>query len=252
MSLPVLRKHLVWTPGCMTEPATTWRGFGRMDVDIAGDLAASEHVRDELLIEGRRLLGAVMTRSQAQGHAKSTLVMLTMLPAYSGTDLTAITDEELVSMFGASKSRLKSGLAHLAEIGELERRPLFERTWGRRVLQIIPPRLVRSYDRPPRAAKPRASRSEAAIEAKRRRVADRVERLNAIKLAVGCTDCGYRDHPAALEFDHLPGRAKVGEVGQLARSAAWEVVLEEIKKCQIVCANCHRVRTTARLVGGGK
>lgn len=69
--------------------------------------------------------------------------------------------------------------------------------------------------------------------------------VDAIKLERGCMDCGYNAHPAALEFDHL--HSKVRNIG-LMRNGAWslEAVMKEIAKCEVVCANCHRIRTETR------
>ncbi len=72
-------------------------------------------------------------------------------------------------------------------------------------------------------------------------------RLAALKVERGCADCGYNAHPAALDFDHLPGAEKVAGLSTLA-NAAWARVLEEIAKCEVVCANCHRIRTANRRV----
>jgi hypothetical protein len=69
-------------------------------------------------------------------------------------------------------------------------------------------------------------------------------RLNAIKLERVCVDCGYRAHPAALHFDHLPGSRKVFAVGR-AR-CTWDRIEAEIAKCEVVCANCHAIRTEGR------
>ena len=73
----------------------------------------------------------------------------------------------------------------------------------------------------------------------------RKEYVVEYKLRHGCTDCGFNDHSAALQFDHLPGTSKVREIktgGQLG----WEALLEEIAKCEVVCANCHSIRTFNR------
>lgn len=70
--------------------------------------------------------------------------------------------------------------------------------------------------------------------------------LGQIKLAAGCADCGYRDHTAALDFDHLEGTTKLANVSRLIRLRSWPVVLEEIAKCDVVCSNCHRIRTYNR------
>lgn len=78
------------------------------------------------------------------------------------------------------------------------------------------------------------------------------ELVDGIKLARGCADCGYRAHACALQFDHLPGREKRGEVARLASACfgSFETrrarLLAEIAKCEVVCANCHAVRTQQR------
>ena len=60
-----------------------------------------------------------------------------------------------------------------------------------------------------------------------------------------CVDCGEAD-PIVLEFDHL--RDKVANVTKLASTKRpWSAILEEIAKCDVVCANCHRRRTAARV-----
>lgn len=56
-----------------------------------------------------------------------------------------------------------------------------------------------------------------------------------------CVDCGY-DNPIALEFDHIDPEAKVASVSVLT-GYSWAKVLEEISKCEIRCANCHRIKT---------
>lgn len=73
------------------------------------------------------------------------------------------------------------------------------------------------------------------------------QRVNAIKVDRGCVDCGYRACAEALEFDHLPGTEKLGAISDLVTARVpWPVMLAEIAKCEVVCANCHRVRTTMR------
>lgn len=59
-----------------------------------------------------------------------------------------------------------------------------------------------------------------------------------------CADCG-KSYPAyVMDFDHVRGEKRF----MLSRAANWaggglELVEEEIAKCDVVCANCHRVRT---------
>ena len=55
----------------------------------------------------------------------------------------------------------------------------------------------------------------------------------------GCKVCGVRD-PEVLDFHHL--KDKNWAVSEM-RGYAWDKVLKEIAKCEILCSNCHRRRT---------
>jgi hypothetical protein len=48
-----------------------------------------------------------------------------------------------------------------------------------------------------------------------------------------------------MQWDHLPGTQKLGDVSTF-KGRSREEVLAEIAKCQLVCANCHAVRTFER------
>ena len=56
-----------------------------------------------------------------------------------------------------------------------------------------------------------------------------------------CVDCGEND-PIVLEFDHVRGD-KVDNVSRLTQSVSWSKVEEEIAKCDVRCANCHKRKT---------
>lgn len=71
-------------------------------------------------------------------------------------------------------------------------------------------------------------------------------RVSQIKLDAGCTDCGYNKHAGALHFDHLPGFKKVNNVARLTVDSSWVNIEREIAKCEVVCANCHAIRTYER------
>jgi hypothetical protein len=58
-----------------------------------------------------------------------------------------------------------------------------------------------------------------------------------------CVDCGERD-PVVLEFDHL--RDKSFDIGQALSYRNWQSILDEMAKCDVVCANCHSRRTSRR------
>lgn len=87
-------------------------------------------------------------------------------------------------------------------------------------------------------------KEKAAKRNKQRSINNQIK-LAAYKLELGCVDCGYRDSPFALEFDHLPDYKKSRTVASLTYHA-WERIMEEAKKCEVVCANCHAVRTAIR------
>lgn len=73
--------------------------------------------------------------------------------------------------------------------------------------------------------------------------------VHAYKLEQGCADCGYDKHPAALEFDHMPGTVKLFNVGEKVACYKGETIWAEIAKCEVVCANCHAIRTAERRAG---
>ncbi|CAN5900054.1 hypothetical protein BH23ACT8_BH23ACT8_06290 [soil metagenome] len=58
-----------------------------------------------------------------------------------------------------------------------------------------------------------------------------------------CVECGEED-PIVLEFDHL--RDKAFSIGGALECRAWQDILDEMQKCEVVCANCHRRRTARR------
>ena len=61
-----------------------------------------------------------------------------------------------------------------------------------------------------------------------------------------CFGCGKRFPWFVMEFDHREGTTKVGLVTKLAGHVGLMRLLLEIEKCDIVCANCHRIRTYER------
>jgi len=72
------------------------------------------------------------------------------------------------------------------------------------------------------------------------------KRLRGIKEQSGCVDCKENYPHFMLQFDHLPQYEKVDLVINIARRYSWDRALEEIKKCEVVCANCHSIRTWSR------
>ena len=57
-----------------------------------------------------------------------------------------------------------------------------------------------------------------------------------------CVDCGYNDI-RALEFDHVRGEKYKGIKDMCNRTASIKSIKEEIRKCEVRCCNCHRIKT---------
>ena len=71
--------------------------------------------------------------------------------------------------------------------------------------------------------------------------------IDALKSAP-CIDCGGTFPPECMDFDHVRGR-KYLTIGQLMHRS-MKLLLKELKKCELVCANCHRTRTKKRRTRG--
>jgi len=73
-----------------------------------------------------------------------------------------------------------------------------------------------------------------------------------IKEASGCVDCGEKYPHFMLDFDHLPGHEKVGNVSDVLANYSWDRAKKELEKCEVVCSNCHRLRSYIRNQNGYK
>jgi hypothetical protein len=69
--------------------------------------------------------------------------------------------------------------------------------------------------------------------------------LAAVK-SYPCLDCGVSYPPWVMQFDHLPGTEKLFTPAMLSSTTSWRRTIEEILKCEEVCANCHAQRTHDR------
>lgn len=78
--------------------------------------------------------------------------------------------------------------------------------------------------------------------------ADRRRKIQLLKMDRPCYDCGGVFDPEVMEWDHLPGTIKSFDLCRAPVHSLNDVV-DEIAKCQLVCANCHRIRTIARRKG---
>jgi len=75
----------------------------------------------------------------------------------------------------------------------------------------------------------------------RRNKRKRLQRFTSrVKMRFGCRECGYKKHPAALHFNHLDQEIKYKDVSKIQ---SWVKLKREIRKCEILCANCHAIHT---------
>lgn len=70
-----------------------------------------------------------------------------------------------------------------------------------------------------------------------------IDKARQQKKQIGCSICGYNKNGAALEWHHIDPLEKDGapaEMLKLGTVEGWNQYQKEIKKCILVCANCHR------------
>lgn len=77
------------------------------------------------------------------------------------------------------------------------------------------------------------------------------EYVHAIKAETPCADCGERFDPVCMDFDHVTGEKESNVSLLMTRTHSIETLKAEIAKCEVVCSNCHRIRTRARFWADG-
>ena len=69
--------------------------------------------------------------------------------------------------------------------------------------------------------------------------------LRDLKEKTPCVDCKINYPYYVMDFDHVRGK-KHANVMELVTTLSKKKIDEELAKCEIVCSNCHRVRTHLR------
>ena len=69
--------------------------------------------------------------------------------------------------------------------------------------------------------------------------------LRDLKTKTPCVDCGINYPYYVMDFDHVRGQ-KHANVMELVSTLSKKRIDQEIAKCEIVCSNCHRIRTHMR------
>ena len=80
-------------------------------------------------------------------------------------------------------------------------------------------------------------------EKKARQTQRRKYLLGQYKVSCGCAECGWSGHPAALDFDHISPEDKSFHIAQSIAGRSVKTIFEEVRKCRVLCANCHRIHT---------
>lgn len=67
-----------------------------------------------------------------------------------------------------------------------------------------------------------------------------------LKADTPCSDCGFKFHPVAMQWDHISTNKEVNVSDAVRKGFGKARILAEIAKCELVCANCHAIRTWRR------
>jgi len=82
---------------------------------------------------------------------------------------------------------------------------------------------------------------------RRRKYRDGITKfIREYKESIGCTDCGERYPYYMLDLDHIDNNKSFTVSSYRSHTQDIEKIKAEIDKCEVVCANCHRMRTYKR------
>lgn len=78
-----------------------------------------------------------------------------------------------------------------------------------------------------------------------------VEFVRLYKTEKGCKDCGYNEHHAGLQFDHVIPRSGDDSkiISRLTARGIATVMKYITEECEVVCSRCHSIRTWNRAQG---
>ena len=85
------------------------------------------------------------------------------------------------------------------------------------------------------------------VKSRKKRISFYRKVINRYKMLIGCqgSNCNYNKFvPEILQFDHLKRENKVkGVSNMISGNFNFFKIKDEIRKCQILCANCHTIKT---------
>jgi len=72
--------------------------------------------------------------------------------------------------------------------------------------------------------------------------------IQELKESSPCVDCVTRYPYYVMDYDHCRGEKLFEIADSIKNPVSMERLLAEIAKCDLICANCHRIRTFKRLM----
>jgi hypothetical protein len=72
---------------------------------------------------------------------------------------------------------------------------------------------------------------------------EQIRELIRTRKSVPCMDCNNQYPYYVMDFDHRDPKEKSFTIASMTNKSNVELVMKEIEKCDVVCANCHRIRT---------
>lgn len=67
-----------------------------------------------------------------------------------------------------------------------------------------------------------------------------------------CRRCGWKEHPLVLQFDHAHPEKKDKDISKLMHLKDRRRIWKELNKCNLLCPNCHWIKSLANNEIGGK
>lgn len=80
------------------------------------------------------------------------------------------------------------------------------------------------------------------LDMNRRKRAENRDRYNATKDGKPCSECGGFYPSYVMDYDHRDPDSKIMPISKMM-GYSWWFIQEEIDKCDLLCSNCHRIKT---------
>lgn len=70
--------------------------------------------------------------------------------------------------------------------------------------------------------------------------------IQRVKIRLGCKVCGYNKCASALHFNHIKPEDKQYNIAEMVKRFSMDAIKNEIRKCEVLCANCHAEHSEAQ------